>query len=114
MPVWQIGPKKRPEVDQQLLAVLVQEWKNPSSGEDAPIILEERDASGVLLSKVYVIWDRWRHLSGLERSELIMEACEQRYGTGMADEVLVAMGLTPEQSESMKCAWHKKPRGGTN
>lgn len=114
MPVWQIAPKQRPQVDQDLLDVLVREWRNSSTDAHAPIILEERDQADQVLKKVYVIWDRWEQLSGVERSELIMEACEARYDSVVADKVLVAMGLTAEQAEAMKWIWQKNPRGGTN
>ena len=48
-----------------------------------------------------MIWDDWSDLDQVERSEIIMDAFEDRYGKDRACNVTVALGLTPAEAERM-------------
>src|SRR3954470_2320518 len=85
---------------QALLDKLVAEWRQPTSGADQPIIIEET-ASQNLPVHLYVIWDDWAPLGSIERSEVIMDAYEQLHGRGGAVNVTVAMGLTPMEADRL-------------
>jgi hypothetical protein len=53
----------------------------------------------------YVIWDKWRGLSQLDRSEIIMDVAENLSGDKMLPDIsliTVAMGLTPEEAKRMR------------
>src|SRR5437868_4310962 len=98
MPVRQMGPRQPSQAAVQLRDRLSAEWRNPNSVAEQPVILEERDAAGRLVH-IYVVWDEWASLSGLERSEIIMDACEERYGQNNSLNVTVAMGLTKVEAD---------------
>jgi hypothetical protein len=97
MPVRQMGPRQPNPAAQQLRARLAAEWINPTSAPQ-PIILEEHDGAG-RLSHVYVVWDDWENLTGVERSEIILDACEARYGRAHTMTVTIAMGLTRAEAD---------------
>jgi hypothetical protein len=79
---------------------LLDEWHNPASTAAQPVILEEPGGANQPLH-VYVIWDDWAHLDMVERSEIIIDAFEQKYGSGSAANVTVAMGLTPTEADRL-------------
>jgi hypothetical protein len=83
-----------------LVERLTAEWKDTNSTASQPIILEERNGSDRPVH-VFVVWDEWADLGGVERSEVVMEAFEQRYGRDEALNVTVAMGLTPAEAERL-------------
>lgn len=79
---------------------LLDDWRNPASNAAQPVILEERaDADQPI--HVYVIWDEWASLSMVERSEIIMDAYEERYGPASSVNVTVAMGLTSPEADRL-------------
>ena len=84
----------------ELTRRLVEEWRNPESTAAQPVILEESQGANQP-RHVYVIWDEWEDLSQTERSEIIMDAYEQRYGLEQSLAVTVAMGLTAEEADRM-------------
>lgn len=89
---------------QALQDKLVQEWGHPQEGNAEPIIIEDRQGrSGPV--HVYVIWREWALLDQIERSEIIMNACEQVRGIDSALEVTVAMGLTAQEAKRMRIAY---------
>ncbi len=100
MPVRQITRKKTSESERELLEKLLIEWRATDSRAQQPVILEEREGPGKPVH-IYVIWDDWARLSGIERSEIIMDAYEQHYGHDAALDVTVAMGLTPVEADRM-------------
>ena len=79
---------------------LLNEWRSPDPNARQPIILEE-PARTSEPTHVYVIWDDWSDLDQVERSEIIMDAFEDRYGKDRACNVTVALGLTPAEAERM-------------
>jgi hypothetical protein len=88
---------------QDLLDALVSEWRKPhaQAGDEYPTILvQEAHAAGTRY--VYVVWKEWALITQRDRSELIMDACEQVKGTDWALRVIVAMGLTPEEAQRMR------------
>jgi hypothetical protein len=98
MPVKKLGKRQLPPEAQNLKKQLVREWKNKKSTAAQPIILEESGGASQPLH-VYVIWDEWNKLSGIERSEIIMDAFEEVHGKAKALNVSVAMGLTPVEAD---------------
>jgi hypothetical protein len=99
MPVRQLKRRLDEPDAQELLRRLVAEWKTPDPNALQPIILEERE--GKDRTQVYVIWDDWGDLSGMERSEIVAEAFEQRYGLEETMSLRSAMGLTAKEADNL-------------
>jgi len=102
MPVREYAKSPRGIEAEDLLAQLVSEWDSPSEQDDpqTPVILiERRDALNAL--HVFVVWDSWSEMEQVERSEIIMDACEQHLGKEDAVKVTVAMGLTRQEATRM-------------
>jgi hypothetical protein len=89
---------------QLLQAELIQEWSHPRREASEPIIIEDRQGQQGPVH-VYVIWQDWSGLDQIERSEIIMSACEQARGADFALGVTVAMGLTVREAERMRIAY---------
>jgi hypothetical protein len=101
MPVKQITRRGRVSpAGRPLLEQLDREWRNPDPSASQPLIIEEVDNPDGA-AHIYVVWDAWQSLSNIERSEVIVEAFEQRYGRDRAMELVIAMGLTPVEAERM-------------
>src|ERR1700678_2260048 len=83
---------------QALLTRLVDEWQRPDPGAQQPIIIEESGGQDQPVH-LYVVWDDWAPLGSIERSEVITDAYEQVQGRVGANNVTVAMGLTPIEAE---------------
>jgi|SRR5437667_774557 len=101
MPVKPLQPRQPTPNQLALRQRLAQEWRTPTNDAGQPIILEERDSQGHL-THVYVVWDDWGRMPGTDRSEIILDACEDRYGREGARDVIVAMGLTREEADRMR------------
>ena len=80
---------------------LIDEWRNPNSSNQQPIIIVEQKTRYASLN-VFVIWDEWRDMEQLERSEMIMDAYREVFGQEASYNVTVAMGLTQKEAERMK------------
>ena len=98
MPVKRLIPRQPPASAQTLRDRLIAEWRNPASTAAQPVILEEAGGANQP-SHVYVIWDDWRDLGQIERSEIIMDAFESVHGRDRSLNVTVAMGLTVEEAD---------------
>lgn len=83
-----------------LVDQLAREWNAPAANASEPLILEEFDRRSVL-THVYVVWSHWRGVDRAERSEIIMDAAEKRFGPAKALEITVAMGLEPDEARRM-------------
>jgi hypothetical protein len=106
MPVRPLKPRKPDPSEQVLMQRLIDEWKSVNTGATQPIILEE----GFNTSQprhVYVIWDDWNNLDRVRRSEIIMDALEQVYGSDEALNVTIAMGLTPAEANLLGIQWEE-------
>ncbi len=79
---------------------LLQEWRHPQREAVEPIIIEER-AGRDGPPDLYVIWHEWADISRSERSKIILNAYEQRYGREAALEVMVATGYTADEADRM-------------
>lgn len=66
-----------------------------SPNAEPRIILEETDGPAYL--HVYVVWKKWRPLSGTMRSRVIMEAMEDVLPPEEFHRITLAWGLTPEE-----------------
>ena len=82
---------------QSLEEQLVQEWRQPGKDVLEPVIIEERERGGGP-PDVYVIWQAWTDLSRSERTQVILNAYEQRYGREASLQVMVALGFTSEEA----------------
>lgn len=102
MPLARIVHRSDPR-HQSLRERLIQEWTAPNSSATEPIIIEEGSLSvgQTFTVHLYVIWSEWADLDQTERSEIIMDACEQVQGRDFALNVTVAMGLTAKEAERM-------------
>lgn len=100
MPVKQLERRQPSPSARVLIQRLAAEWKDANSTASQPIILEERNGAQRPVH-VYVVWDEWSDLGGVERSEIVMEAFEQRYGREEVLNVTVAMGLTTAEAERL-------------
>ncbi len=85
----------------RLLDALCREWQHPDPGAIEPVILEERDGAGRLMH-FYVVWDEWGELDAVERSAMIMDAANQRYGATGTGNVTIAMGLTKAEADRLR------------
>lgn len=102
MPVREYTEPPRTIEATRLLQQLVSEWDDPSQQDDpqTPVILvQRRDSMNAL--HVYVVWDSWADMDQVERSEIIMDACEQHLGRDDTLKVTVAMGLTRDEATRM-------------
>ena len=79
---------------------LVQEWRSPQSPPAEPFIIEDGDPRQGPLN-LYVIWNAWLDLDPIERSEIIVNACEQVRGRKFVLKVSAATGLTTTEAEQM-------------
>jgi hypothetical protein len=100
MPVKKVERLAPGPVHQMLLQRLLEEWTHPNPAAQQPIILEESTGANQPMH-VYVIWDEWTPLGSIERSEVVMDAYEQRYGRAAGANVTVAMGLTPVEADRL-------------
>ena len=100
MPVKKFIPRDPPAEAQDLRDRLVAEWRATNSSNTQPIIIEDSGRANQPM-RVYVVWNEWEALSGIERSEIIMDAFEKRYGPDRAVNVTVAMGLTTAEADRM-------------
>ncbi len=85
---------------QELENRLSQEWKSPQSPPAEPFIIEDGEPQKGPLN-LYVIWNAWQDLDPIERSEIIVNACEQVRGRNFVTKVLSATGLTTAEAEQM-------------
>ena len=88
----------------RLAELLEAEWANPHPQNTEPLIIEERPRQEAAPNHIYVVWGEWGDLSPLERSRVIFTAYARKLGPGnevLADEVTLAMGLTPEEAKIM-------------
>ena len=85
---------------QELENRLAEEWRLPQSSPAEPFIIEDGDHRKGPLS-LYVIWNAWRDLDPIERSEIIVNACEQVRGRKFVLQVSSATGLTTVEAEQM-------------
>ena len=83
----------------ELTCRLVAEWKDPRENGQ-PLIVQE--GGNGIPTHIYVIWDDWSELNQTERSEIIMDACEEIYGVQESLQVTVALGLTKPEAERMR------------
>ncbi len=79
---------------------LLAEWQSTTSISAQPVIIEENAGANQPVH-IYVIWDEWQQLPQLDRSEIIMDAYEERYGQQQSLNVTVAMGLTPTEADRL-------------
>ena len=79
---------------------LEEEIRHPQQGISEPIIVLESQGQKVP-THLYIIWSEWGELTQLERSEIALEAFAQAKGTGVASNLRVALGLTPEEAKRM-------------
>ena len=100
MPVKKFRPLQAPPEAAALTDRLVKEWRAKNSKAQQPVILEDSGRPNQPV-RLYVVWDDWRDLGGQERSEIIMDAYEARYGKDKVVNVSVAMGLTPAEADRM-------------
>lgn len=101
VPRRKIGPKTLGLRGEELLKVLVEEFKNPSDNPSRPDILEE-GGEGSKPLHLYVVWDEWADLPQEDRSDLIMDAFIRSEGEEKGYLVTVAMGLTHDEAKRMK------------
>jgi hypothetical protein len=73
----------------------------PSADPAAQPIIIAEPPEPQPISRLFVIWDDWAHLSQQDRSELIMNAYEHAKGLEEAVRISVAMGLTSAESARM-------------
>lgn len=99
MPVKQLKISRPPEY-RELVAELVEEWRNPESTRQEPVIIEERDRQKLLIH-VYVVWSRWDDVDRAQRSEIVMDAAEQCVSQEELLNIVVAMGLTQREAKQM-------------
>jgi hypothetical protein len=78
------------------------EWRNPQEGNVEPIIIEESPSRQARTNHLYVVWSEWTNLSPLERSKIVMQAYSKVKGPDMANDITVAMGLTPAEADKMR------------
>ncbi len=88
-------------VEDELRFHLIREWRGENPASDEPVIIEAPGDRFNPSTHLYVIWNRWGSLSQQRRSEVIMEAYEQRYGRDPSLNVTVAMGLTPGEADRL-------------
>ncbi len=74
---------------------LAAEFHQPTPGYVQPLISLTRPASR---THILVVWDEWKSLSQQERSEIIMRAYEEEYGSLAVQTVSAAMGLTSAEA----------------
>ncbi len=98
----QIGGLRKSNAETEALkSKLLAEWDNTNAtAPGAPEIREETDRAGNVVH-VYVIWDEWRNLDQLQRSELITDAFISKYGEQAINHFTVAMGLTADEARRM-------------
>ena len=79
---------------------LEEEIRHPQKGITEPIIVMESQGQQVP-NHLYIIWSEWGELTQLERSEIALEAYGQAKGRGVASNLRVALGLTPDEAKRM-------------
>lgn len=79
---------------------LAEEWRSPQVPSAEPFIIEDGDLQKGPLS-LYVIWNAWRDLDPIERSEIIVNACEKVRGRSFVLQVASATGLTTTEAERL-------------
>ena len=83
---------------------LVDEIKNPQSGDAEPLIILESQRQQTP-THLYVIWSEWGQLTQLERSEIALESYREAKGSNSASQLHIALDLTPEDAECMGIAY---------
>ena len=64
-----------------------------------PVIIIDRPHVGT--THLYVIWSKWGGLEQRVRSRIVYDAFAEAKGTDEADNVTVAMGLTPDEADRL-------------
>ena len=100
MPVKKMQRRGPTPEARELVKRLVAEWRAKDSKAEQPVIIEEGGGANRPMH-VYVVWDEWGDLSQVERSTIIMDAFEERYGEAKSLNVTAAMGLTPGEAGRM-------------
>jgi hypothetical protein len=101
MPVARIINERKKTQPEDLLEILLHEWRAQQEGTGEPLIIEESPLRGELPNHLYVVWSRWGDLTPLERSRLILQAYERYKGREITSRVTLAMGLTPDEAEKI-------------
>ena len=104
MPVKKLGPKSYSSESQEMLKEILEEWRTPTEDCDKPIIILE-DNGRDDPTHIYVLWDKWEGIPHLERSEIVMDACENVLGLEKCSRITVAMGLTNIEADRMKISF---------
>lgn len=103
MPVKRIGgptQERYPEILKRLVEELGKSEVADIQRSEAPLIIEEPDRRGKYLH-VTVIWDQWFDVPKQERSRLIVDAYEAKFGEEKMLSIRFALGLTWKESESL-------------
>ena len=87
----------------RLLTALSDEWARPHPDRAEPVIIETTDPMrpAQTPTHLYVIWSDWRDLSQRLRSEMLLEAYTNVKGVNLARNVILALGLTPEEAKNV-------------
>ena len=99
MPVREIKPERTIEHD-SLVHELGAEWTRPNSAAPEPVTYLERAKDG-RPERVYVLWNKWTGIEGVERGEIIMEAAESVFGLDDALSISVVVGMTQPEAQRM-------------
>ena len=87
------------QVDKELLAVLVEELERKRDFGQPHI--EEEIFPRTNLIKVTVLWDRWREIPDIDRTETILQAYEKVEGKDYRDRITLAGGYTYPEAHEM-------------
>ena len=102
MPIKHRLQRTLPASATELTRMLMDEWRNPKAKGQPLIVIEGQKGQP---THIYVIWDKWRDLDQLDRSEIIMDVVENLGGDKVLPDIsliTVAMGLTSEEAKRMR------------
>lgn len=100
MPVVRRGPSNRHPEHDALVDELVRHLKDEPNLPEVPRIIEETVPLSPSI-RVYVLWDEWKSVRDVERSEIILEAYDKARGREDMLKISVASGLTPLEAQQL-------------
>lgn len=110
MPVIRNPKREKPAQWRELKDIIVQEYMHETNDPSKPVIVIDEETGIPGATHVTVIWDQWQGMTQRERSEIIMDACEEAFPEEKVRDITLAMGLTKDEADRMRIQYHEGAR----
>ncbi|HEV3007344.1 MAG TPA: hypothetical protein VGX78_22930 [Pirellulales bacterium] len=101
MPRHILKPDPRSPRFDDIVARLVREFEQAAPGTSPQPVIIEQHVPSTGSRHLHVIWDEWRRIPEMQRSEIIVDAYRRAEGEPAADEVTIAVGATVQEAMAL-------------